>query len=190
MTNPKTLTVNNYCDAWQEKYQTNNYLAIDPTVKHALNSNLPIMWTDKLFCSACDLREEARSFGLEYGLANPFHEPNGFIGMLTLSRSHEFISETELAKNKLKVSWLTQVTHTEMSKILVPKLIPEANVKLTNRETEVIRWTADGKTSGEISCILKITERTVNFHINNVITKLNVCNKTSATIKAVMLGLL
>jgi len=54
----------------------------------------------------------------------------------------------------------------------------------------VLRWTADGKTSSEISCILNIAERTVNFHINNVVAKLNAANKTSAAIKAAMLGLL
>jgi LuxR family transcriptional regulator len=68
--------------------------------------------------------------------------------------------------------------------------MPELNAKLSNREIAVLRWTADGKTSSEISCILNIAERTVNFHINNVITKLNAANKTSAAIKAAMLGLL
>jgi len=64
--------------------------------------------------------------------------------------------------------------------------MPEAIAKLANRKIAVLRWTADGKTSSEISCILNIAERTVNFHINNVITKLNATNKTPA----VMLGFL
>ncbi|MDO9046340.1 MAG: LuxR C-terminal-related transcriptional regulator [Methylobacter sp.] len=66
----------------------------------------------------------------------------------------------------------------------------EADAKLSNREIAVLRWTADGKTSGEISRILNISERTVNFHINDVVTKLNAVNKTSATVKAAMIGLL
>jgi LuxR family transcriptional regulator len=88
------------------------------------------------------------------------------------------------------MAWLTQAAHLGMSRCLTPKLMPEADAKLSNREIAVLRWTADGKTSGEISCILKISEHTVNFHIHNVINKLNATNKTSAAVKAAMIGLL
>jgi LuxR family quorum-sensing system transcriptional regulator SolR len=54
----------------------------------------------------------------------------------------------------------------------------------------VLRWTADGKTSGEISSILNIAGRTVNFHINNAISKLNAANKTAVAVKAAMLRFL
>jgi len=77
-----------------------------------------------------------------------------------------------------------------MSRCLTSRLMQEADAKLSNREIAVLRWTADGKTSGEISRILNISERTVNFHINDVVTKLNAVNKTSATVKAAMIGLL
>ncbi|MFH4351257.1 LuxR C-terminal-related transcriptional regulator, partial [Acinetobacter baumannii] len=55
---------------------------------------------------------------------------------------------------------------------------------------EALRWTAEGKTSAEIAQILGVTERTVNFHLSNSMQKLNVNNKISAAIRAVMLGLL
>jgi LuxR family transcriptional regulator len=64
------------------------------------------------------------------------------------------------------------------------------NLYLTNREKEVLRWTAEGKTSAEIAQILGVTERTVNFHLCNSMQKLNVNNKISAAIRAVMLGIL
>lgn len=73
-----------------------------------------------------------------------------------------------------------------LSHRLLPKLLPEADTKLSNREIAVLRWTADGKTAG----IMKITERTVNFHISNAATKLNAANKTSAGVKAAMLSFL
>ncbi|WP_031437043.1 autoinducer binding domain-containing protein [Methylobacter tundripaludum] len=190
LTNPKTLMFNNYPTAWQAQYQAKNYLAIDPTVQHAMRSLLPIIWTDDLFSPASDLWEEACSFGLRVGWAQSSRDFNGFVGMLTLARSNEPITEIELDANKFKMAWLTQIAHLGMSRCLTPKLMQEVNVTLSNREIEVLRWTADGKTSSEISCILNIAERTVNFHINNVVTKLNAANKTSATIKAAMLGLL
>jgi len=94
------------------------------------------------------------------------------------------VTEKELDAKRFKRAWLTQAAHLGMSRCLTPKLIPEAIVKLSNREIAVLRWTADGKTSGEIACILNIAERTVNFHINNVIAKLNATNKTSGCDKS------
>lgn len=190
LANPKTFMVNNYPTAWQVQYQAKNYLALDPTVQHAMRSSLPILWTDELFCPARDLWEEARSFGLRYDWAQSIRDFNGVTGMLTLARSNDPITEAELDAKKFKMAWLTQAVHSGMSQCLMPKLMPEADTKLSNREIAVLRWTADGKTSGEISCILNIADRTVNFHINNAITKLNAVNKTSAAIKAAMLGLL
>jgi len=69
-------------------------------------------------------------------------------------------------------------------------IMPEQEVKLSPREIDVLRWTAEGKTSGEISDIMGISERTVNFHINNLMTKMNVTNKTAAAIRAALMGLL
>lgn len=190
LTKPKTIMFNNYPSAWQSQYQAKNYLAIDPTVQHAMRSPLPIIWSDSLFKPASDLWEEARSFGLRVGWAQSIRDCNGVTSMLTLARSNDPITESELDAKRFEMTWLTQVAHLGMSRCLMPKLMPEVNVKLSNREIEVLRWTADGKTSNDISCILNIAERTVNFHMNNIVTKMNAANKTSAVIKAAMLGLL
>ncbi|QSB03338.1 autoinducer binding domain-containing protein [Methylomonas sp. EFPC1] len=190
LSNPKIVKVSNYPSAWQAQYQAKNYCAIDPTVKHALRSSQPILWTDDLFASTAAFWEEARSFGLRYGWAQSMRDVPGATGMLTLARSDEPLSETELAAKVFKMAWLTQNAHIALSRRLLPKLLPEADAKLSNREIAVLRWTADGKTAGEIAGIMKITERTVNFHISNAATKLNASNKTAAAVKAAMLGFL
>jgi LuxR family transcriptional regulator, quorum-sensing system regulator SolR len=61
---------------------------------------------------------------------------------------------------------------------------------LTEREVEILRWTIDGKTAWEIGQILKISERTVNFHLQNVMGKFGVHNKTHAAARAVSYGLI
>lgn len=188
--NPKTLMVNNYPTAWQTQYQTKNYLEVDPTVQQAMRSLRPIIWTDDLFNQTPSLWEEANSFGLRFGRGQSIRDFNGVVSLFTLARSYDSLTEKELDVKGGKMAWLTQVAHLGMSRCLTPKLLPEVKVKLTSREIEVLAWTADGKTSCEISLLLKIAERTVNFHINNVITKLNANNKTSAAIKAALLGLL
>lgn len=187
---PKTMMFNNYPEDWQRRYLENNYLATDPTVRHGLRSLLPIIWTDQTFALTRDLWEDARSFGLNFGWAQSSRDENGVAGMLTLARSAEPLSAAELQDKGYKLAWLTQTAHLGMSKCLTAKQMPETEARLSNREIEVLRWTAEGKTSGEIAEIIRISERTVNFHISNAMVKLNATNKTAAAIRAAVLGLL
>ena len=190
LTQPQIAMFNNYPAAWQKIYQEKSYLTTDPTVQHGMRSLLPVIWSEKLFAPARELWEDARSFGLSVGWAQSSRDLNGTTGMLTLARTCELLSDAELLNKELKMIWLTQVAHLGMSRLLTTKMIPEIGVQLSCREIEVLRWTGDGKTSGEISDILNISERTVNFHIGNAMVKLNVANKAAAVVRAAMLGML
>jgi DNA-binding response OmpR family regulator len=59
------------------------------------------------------------------------------------------------------------------------------DVQLNDREIETLTWVARGKTSLEISQILSLSKRTVDFHIDNARNKLGVSTRTEAAIKAV-----
>jgi LuxR family transcriptional regulator len=190
LSNPRTVMFNNYPEAWQKRYEAERYLLIDPTVRHGMQSTLPVVWSDDLFNPTLEFWEDARSFGLRHGWAQSSRGADGVGGMLTLARSGEQLSETKMREKGLRMSWLAQVAHCSMSRILTAKLMPEASVQLSSREVAVLRWTAEGKTSSEISDILRISERTVNFHISNAMVKLNSANKTAAAVRAALLGLL
>jgi LuxR family transcriptional regulator len=187
---PRTSFRANYPVSWQHKYDQEGYIAVDPTVAHGMRSIQPLVWSDDTFANARDLWEEARAHGIKVGWAQATRDPAGFMGYLALSRSAERLEEPELADKEYHMVWLTQVAHQAMSRFMSPALLPEQDIKLSPREIAVLRWTAEGKTSGEIADILGITERTVNFHINNLMTKMNVTNKTAAAIRAAVMGLL
>lgn len=190
LSSPKIEMINNYPKTWQDQYGAQNYLAIDPTVRHGMQSMRPVVWSEELFMDARPLWDDARSFGLRYGWAQSTLSMPGISGLLTLARSSKKIDQKELVRKSNLLVWLTQIAHQGLQEIILPELLPEASEKLTNRETEIVRWTADGKTSCEVSMILGIAERTVNFHLNNVMSKLNVINKTAAVVKAIQLGLI
>lgn len=61
---------------------------------------------------------------------------------------------------------------------------------LSIRETEVLRWSAEGKTAEDIGLILHLSERTVNFHIANAVRKMGASNKISAVVQAILSGVL
>jgi DNA-binding NarL/FixJ family response regulator len=56
---------------------------------------------------------------------------------------------------------------------------------LTDREREVLTWVGRGKTSSEIAIILGLSERTVNFHCDQAMKRLDVSNRAQAVAKAV-----
>ena len=62
--------------------------------------------------------------------------------------------------------------------------------KLTVREVEVMTHTAFGKTRGEISLMLSISEKTVKSHLAQACRKLKASNKTHAVTIALTLGLI
>ena len=58
--------------------------------------------------------------------------------------------------------------------------------KITNRERDCVLWASEGKTSWEISQILGIAERTVNFHLTNCIEKTQSTNRQQAIVKCLI----
>jgi DNA-binding NarL/FixJ family response regulator len=62
--------------------------------------------------------------------------------------------------------------------------------KLTPREREVLERLAQGRTNGAIAAELVVSAATVKFHVENIIAKLGVADRTQAAVRAVELGLL
>lgn len=66
----------------------------------------------------------------------------------------------------------------------------KSNEFLTKREFEVLKLVGDGKTNHEIAMILVISERTVDFHLCNILQKLDSSNRTQAVIEANKRGII
>jgi len=60
---------------------------------------------------------------------------------------------------------------------------------LTEREMEVLKLLAQGKTNKEIAAALVISERTVKFHVGSILSKLGAGNRTEAVTIAAQRGL-
>ncbi len=68
-------------------------------------------------------------------------------------------------------------------------LTQEMSGRLTQRETEIVRWTSEGKTSAEIAIILGLSEHTVNSHITAAVRKLDAVNRVHMVAIALRNGL-
>ncbi|MEO7065482.1 MAG: autoinducer binding domain-containing protein [Rhodanobacter sp.] len=187
---PTVSIFDTYPTGWMDHYRANGFMEIDPTVRAGVLSNELIVWPGSAQGAARRLWSDACGFGLTVGVARSSWGAHGAFGLLTLARHGEELTRTEADAISLPTNWLTNLTHLLMSRFLIPKLAPRSDTTLTPREHEVLCWTAEGKTAYEIGRILSISERTVNFHINNVMAKLAVANKLQAVVKAIMTGLL
>lgn len=63
----------------------------------------------------------------------------------------------------------------------------KAKLPITERESDVLYWIANGKTNREIGQILDTSPRTVNKHLEQIFKKLEVDNRTSAAAIAIRL---
>ena len=61
--------------------------------------------------------------------------------------------------------------------------------ELTARELEVLQEIVKGKTNKEIASALRISEATVKSHINNILGKLGVTDRTQAATRALQRGI-
>lgn len=189
VSNPSVAIFDTYPAGWMKHYQENNFIAIDPTVREGTTKSSLIVWPEATV-SAPRLWQDAHDFGMKVGVAHSSWAAHGVYGLLTMARPAEILTRAETDRLTLQASWFANLSHALMSEFLVPKLAPEASVELTPRECEVLCWTGEGKTANEIGQILNISERTVNFHVNNVLLKLNATNKIQAVVKAIAIGLI
>jgi len=75
-------------------------------------------------------------------------------------------------------------------RVLEPEVTTKMMDRLTNREQEVLLLIAEGKSNQEIADSLFITLKTVKTHVSNILSKLEVEDRTQATIYAFKHGLI
>jgi len=73
--------------------------------------------------------------------------------------------------------------------MLSPQKVTASDIKLTDRETEVLSQLRQGNSNKEIAKALNIAETTVKLHIRSLSDKLLARNRTDIVIKAIDAGL-
>jgi DNA-binding CsgD family transcriptional regulator len=180
----------NYPVEWLQTYKEKNFSGIDVIVKRNFTSFTPQFWdhTYKAQKPAREFITLASDFNLIHGYtygARPF----GFCkqaSLFSFSGNFKKYDPTIIAILETIVPHL----HLASSRIIEARLIQHNRKILSGREREVLSWLKHGKSSWDISAILQISECTVNYHIYNIIKKLDVQNRPQAVAVATHLGIL
>jgi LuxR family quorum-sensing system transcriptional regulator SolR len=66
----------------------------------------------------------------------------------------------------------------------------ETLARLTEREREILKLIFEGRCSSEVAQVLRVSKRTVDFHLARAYVKLGVSNRFQAFKRSVELGLI
>jgi len=186
-TRPRIQTIGNFSAQWLHCYEKNNYATVDPIIRHCRSSSEILRWYENLFNDCPQLWKDANRHHMRIGITQPSFNVGTCVGLLSLSRTKKAISEIELQNLKPTIKAFTETFYSRASELTQALTIP-AIIDLRQKEKEILRWVADGKTSEEIGRILDVSADTVNFHIRNVQKKLGTCNRVQAVTYAIAQG--
>lgn len=170
---------------WFELYTREDYVRVDPVIRRCRETVQPFKWFEAAYDPqreprAREVMERAYDFGMRRGFSLPVHGPDGYGGCLSMSGSHLDLDHRTKPAIHLMAMYafdrLRQLGQTDCQKNKNP---------LTEREQEVLRWAAAGRSAAKIADLLHITERTVTCHTVNAMRKLDALNKTQAVAYAI-----
>lgn len=189
--NPYVRT--NYPDAWVSHYLLNDYVRIDPVLQKAKTTAAPFCWSTMVLAPE---QQAMMKHAIEHGLGQ-----TGFsVTHVDAMKRHSVLSfnahhargtenwEPFLKENGDQLDRLVL----EMHEKAIAELLGDGKevILLSPRETECLKWTAEGKTHTEIAVILNLSEHTVRSYLKDARIKLDSVTLAQAVSNASALGLI
>lgn len=113
---------------------------------------------------------------------------HGAAGYLTKEEAIEIIIDAVRGVSRGEQGWFSRRATAKLS-ALTRHETPHPAKELSNRELDVLRLVATGKTNLEIGHALGISDKTVEKHIGAVFSKMQVSSRVEAAVLAVQQGL-
>ena len=208
---PSPIVMSNYPDGFVQSF-VQSYLgmqghAVDPVLALAADTITALLWEDvvtgkSLSAEQRDLDAERRAAGLHDEVTCPIHGAHGQLFALRFARGEpgacDRTQTSTLQILAIHVYYALARIWAETAKPAPPSasLADHGQTSiaglcaLSQREQEVMLWTARGKSASSISVILDLSENTVNFYVKNAMRKLGTTNRVVAVVLAVRAGLI
>ena len=113
----------------------------------------------------------------------------GASGFLLKGVSRDKLIETIQTAATGQSAWTREELRRVTGALATPRLTADVEVPLTQRESEVLRQLAYGLTNKEIALALHISYETVKEHVQHILRKIGVSDRTQAAVWAVRKGL-
>ena len=166
----------------------------DPVMRRLKRVSAPFTYDQATYINegAGDLWEVQARYGYKTGIAMSLHLPERQHFALGVDRE-QALPRDEVMLARLMADFHLLAAHARIAaqRLLAPAMgSKSARASLTMREIEILKWTDEGKSAWAVGRILSISEHTVNFHVQKLLTKLAVSSKYQAAAKARSLGLI
>lgn len=174
-----------YSDAWVRRYIERKYVEIDPVLPSAQASLLPIDWS-KIERKSIEVRaffEEAIAYGVgRQGLTIPIRGTAGERAFFSVTLDVDD-EEWRLFKRE-RMTLLQTVAHYYHDRVLATHGINFPDIRLTDRQKQILTWAAAGHGVNEIGKILFLSPHTVQRHLEIIRARLHALNTTHAVARA------
>jgi LuxR family quorum sensing-dependent transcriptional regulator len=184
MGNQPVFMVNGWPDGWSEYYVEHGCYDHDPVAGYCRVALDPFDWAKvpKGFLTGKKSREVmnvASDFGLKFGRAIPVVRGNGQVGAVTIAGAN-MVDDARVIR---AIHLIGLYAYSRIFDMANPQG-DEPGEFLSPGERDVLTWIAVGKSTWEISSILKISENTVEWRLKQAFRKLNAVSRTQAVVAA------
>lgn len=149
-----------------------------------------IAMAEKKIKPAIDLLEEAAQLWAQQNFPYEMARTREMKGRAYRKQNDKDNAEIELAAAKWLFEQLGAIPDLQRVNDLLKEKKPHRTHGLTLRELQVLRHVVSGKTNRSVAQELFISERTVDRHVSNIFTKLDVSSRVEATTFAINSGIL
>jgi LuxR family transcriptional regulator, quorum-sensing system regulator SdiA len=192
---PSLLKLRNISSDMHEYWCERGYFRIDPVQQLALRTTTPFFWNyDRNAGTLINrfMNEETapvahylRERDMSCGVTVPVHMPRGDYATVTglrLGDKRDF--ERDAGHALADFGLLAHVFHEAAYPVFDRDARASTKMRLTERERECLRYSAEGLSAKEISRIIDRSVPTVVMHLNAAAKKLGAKNRTQAVVRA------
>jgi DNA-binding CsgD family transcriptional regulator len=185
-------SVDNAPSGYRSDHSDPERAKLDPVMQHCKHHSLPIIWDQSTYLNAgqIELWEAQAEFGYRNGIAVTLHMTGGRHYMLGVDRDRALTTDAVELTRLVSSLQLFAVYANEADSQIRRSETRVNDPKLTRRELELLRLTAEGMTAQQAAVSLGIGGRTAACHLMRATRKLRCVNKLQAAVHAVRLGLL
>ena len=192
---PSLLKLRNISEDMREYWFDRGYFRIDPVQQVALRTSAPFYWNYNAdadtpisrFMSddTAPVTRYLSERDMSTGVTVPVHMPGGDYATVTGIR---YGANGDFERHALRYiadfNLLAHVFHETAYSLFDKKALSVGTVRLTERERECLRHSAEGFSAKEISRIIGRSVPTVVMHLNAAAKKLGARNRTQAVVRA------
>jgi LuxR family quorum sensing-dependent transcriptional regulator len=179
------VLLNVWPQGWFEQYRQSNFNAHDPVAASLRVRTETFRWADvpvpddPLAKSVMTI--SLNDYRLRQGFCVPIYGVSGYQAGISFAGFE--VEDTPEANAAMRLMGLYA-----FNRLATIKSTCKEQGVLTEREREVLSWTAAGKTAWDTGGILNIAEDTVNKHVASAMRKLNVCSRAQAVAESIRRG--